>query len=255
MTEPNLRTYGAATRSGVSTDFTTNVFAGIGLDRYIVATSAIGEMYVAWTSTGVSAIRRAGGDTDFESWYGDRFGRACVPAIEDDPTSSAARAKLRGENITVPVDLSECSAFEQRVLRKAAEINRGSARPYGWVAREIGTPEAMRAVGNALGRNPVPLLIPCHRVIRSDASVGGYVFGGAAKRALLEGEGVDLAAIEALNRRGIRYIGSDDGTFCLPTCGDIATRVAEPGYRALRSVDEAHAHGLVACSLCRPIAA
>jgi O-6-methylguanine DNA methyltransferase len=194
-------------------------------------------------------------DGAFEAWYRERFGRGCVPAIEDDPTSSAARAALRGQQVAAPIDLRECSPFEQRVLQKAAEIGRGNARPYGWVAREIGTPEATRAVGNALGRNPVPLLIPCHRVIRTDCTVGGYVFGGEAKRTLLEGEGIDFGAIEMLTRRGIRYIGCDDGTFCLPTCGDVVTRVGAPGYRALHSVDEAHAHGLVPCGLCRPIAA
>jgi O-6-methylguanine DNA methyltransferase len=255
MSESSLHTYGAATASHVSPDFTAKVFAGCGLDRYVVATSALGEVYLAWNACGVSAIRRTGDDGAFEAWYRERFGRSCVPALEDDPTSSAARASLRGQDVAVPVDLSECSPFEQSVLRKAAEIARGSARPYGWVAREIGTPEATRAVGNALGRNPVPLLIPCHRVIRTDGSVGGYVFGGEAKRTLLEEEGIDFGAIETLTRRGIRYVGCDDGTFCLPTCGDVATRVSEPGYIGLRSLDEAHAHGLVPCMQCRPIAA
>jgi O-6-methylguanine DNA methyltransferase len=255
MSESSLHIYGAATASRVSPDFTAKVFAGFGLDRYVVATSALGDVYLAWNATGISAIRRTDDDGAFEAWYRERFGRGCVPAIEDDPTSSAARATLRGQQVAVPIDLRECSPFEQRVLQKAAEIGRGNARPYGWVAREIGTPEATRAVGNALGRNPVPLLIPCHRVIRTDCSVGGYVFGGEAKRTLLEGEGIDFGAIEMLTRRGIRYIGCDDGTFCLPTCGDVVTRVSAPGYRALHSVDEAHAHGLVPCGLCRPIAA
>ena len=255
MSESSLHTYGAATASRVSPGFTAKVFAGCGLDRYVVATSALGEVYVAWNAIGVSAVRLTNGEGAFEAWYRERFGRGCVPAIEDDPTSSAARAKLRGDDVEVPVDLGECSPFEQRVLRKAGEIGRGSARPYGWIAREIGTPEATRAVGNALGRNPVPLLIPCHRVIRTDGSVGGYVFGGEAKRTLLEREGIDFGAIETLTRRGIRYIGCDDGTFCLPTCGDVAARAGEPGYVVLHSLEEAHAHGLTPCLQCRPIAA
>ena len=255
MSESNLHAYGAATASRVSPDFTATVFAGCDLDRYVVAVSALGEVYLAWNATGVSAVRRANDDGAFEAWYRERFGRGCVPALEDDPTSSAARAKLRGQDVSVPVDLRECSPFEQRVLQKAAEIGRGSARPYRWVAREVGAPEATRAVGNALGRNPVPLLIPCHRVIRTDGSVGGYVFGGEAKRTLLEDEGIDFDAIETLTRRGIRYVGCADGTFCLPTCGDVATRVSAPGYIGLHNLDEAHAHGLVPCEQCRPIAA
>jgi O-6-methylguanine DNA methyltransferase len=256
MSESTLHTYGAATRADVSPDFTAKVFAGCGLDRYVVAVSAAGEVYLAWNATGVSAIRLTGDEEAFEAWYRARFDRGCVPAIEDDPTSLAARAKLRGEDVEVPVDLRGCSPFEQRVLEKTSEIARGSARPYRWVAREIGAPGAMRSVGSALGRNPVPLLIPCHRVIRTDCSPGGYGLGGTAvKRTLLEGEGMDLEALETLAHRGIRYIGCDDGTFCLPTCGDVATRVSAPGYVGLHNLDEAHAHGLVPCSQCRPIAA
>ncbi|SRR5665213_17730 len=255
MSESSLHTYAAATRARVSPDFTAKVFAGCELDRYVVAASALGEVYLAWNATGVSAVRRSGDDGSFETWYRERFGRGCVPAIEDDPTSAAARAKLEGRKVSVPIDLRECSPFEQRVLEKASEIGWGGMRPYAWVAREVGAPEAMRAVGNALGRNPVPLLIPCHRVIRTDGAVGGYVFGGAAKRALLEGEGVDFDALASLQRRGIRYIGTDDGTFCLPTCGDMFLHVDAPGYIGLRSLAEAHAHGLVPCTTCRPIAA
>ena len=256
MSESTLHTYGAATRSRVSPDFTAKVFAGCGLDRYVVATSAAGDVYLAWNATGVSAVRLAGDEGLFEAWYRDRFGRGCVPAVEDDPTSRAARAKLHGDDVDVPVDLRECSAFEQRVLEKTAEIGRGSARPYRWVAREIGAPGAMRSVGSALGRNPVPLLIPCHRVIRTDGTPGGYGLGGTVvKRTLLESEGIDFAVLETLSQRGIRYIGCEDGTFCLPTCGDVATHMREPGYVGLHNLDEAHAHGLVPCTQCRPIAA
>jgi len=181
MTESNLRDYRDATLRAVSPNFTATVFAGIGVDRYTICSSAIGDVYVAWSAPGVSAVRLAGDERTFEAWYGERFGRRTVPAVEDDPISSAARAKLRGEDVTVPIDLRDCSPFEQRVLHTAAEIHRGNARPYRWLAREIGAPDATRAVGNALGQNPVPLLIPCHRVIRTDCSVGGYVFGSEAK--------------------------------------------------------------------------
>ena len=237
--------------------FTAAVFAGVGLDRYVRAVSALGNVFVAWNASGVSALRLADDDASFEAWYRTRFGRAAVPAVEDDAIVGAARAALRGDGEpgAVPLDLRACSPFERRVLRKAAEIAGGNARPYGWLAREIGTPDATRAVGNALARNPVPLLIPCHRVIRGDSSIGNYVFGGAAKRALLEQEGLDVGAIETMARRGLRYVACEDGTFCLPACGDIATRVDEPGYFGLRSLTEAHAHGLQPCPSCRPVAA
>ena len=239
----------------VSPDFTAKVFAGCGLDRYISAPSALGDVFVVWNATGVSAVRMADDERAFEAWYGERFARRCVPAVEIDPIAGAARARLQGDDVDVPMDLRDCSPFEQRVLRKAAEIRRGSARPYRWLAREVGAPEASRAVGNALGRNPVPLLIPCHRIIRTDFTTGGYVFGSDAKRRLLEDEGLDFAAIASVTRRGFRYIGCEDGSFCLPTCGNVATQIDEPGYVGLRSLEDAHAHGLTPCGQCRPIAA
>jgi O-6-methylguanine DNA methyltransferase len=255
MTDTNLRDARDAGQRDVSPDFTTKVFAGCGLDRYTTASSALGEMFVAWSDCGVSAVRIADDNRAFEAWYGERFARRCVPAVEIDSIGAAARARLQGEDVDVAVDLRDCSPFEQRVLRKAAEIRRGSARPYRWIARELGAPGATRAVGNALGRNPVPLLIPCHRIIRTDCTTGGYVFGSDAKRKLLEDEGLDFAAIETVTRRGFRYIGCDAGWFCLPTCGNVATQIDDPGYMGLRSLEDAHAHGLVPCRLCRPIAA
>jgi len=236
-------------------DFTTRIFAEIGIDRYITTQSALGDVFVASRASGVTALRPATDAIAFESWYGERFGRRVVPAIEDDPIARLARQRLMGADVDVALDLSSCSPFERRVLDKAAEIGHGHARPYGWVARELGEPGAMRAVGNALGKNPVPLLIPCHRVIRSDNSIGGYVFGGNAKRTLLEDEGLDFSAIEKLTKRGFHYVSCGDGTFCLPTCGDISSHLSEPGYTALRDLDDAHARGLVPCTSCRPIAA
>jgi O-6-methylguanine DNA methyltransferase len=256
----DLRDFGAATRRAVPLDFTAKIFAGIGLDRYVVATSALGDVYLAWSLRGVSAVRLAGDEAAFEAWYRARFDCNCVPALEDDEISSAARAKLWGQGVKVPIDLRSCSEFEQRVLRAANSIGRGHARPYGWLAREVGAPDASRAVGNALGSNPVPLLIPCHRVIGADNTAGGYVFGGEAKRKLLEHEGVDFGALAEVARRGFRYVGSEDGTFCLPTCGGPCGVVAchlddDSGYFGLHSLEEAHSHGLVPCPTCRPVAA
>ncbi len=79
--------------------------------------------------------------------------------------------------------------FQQRVWRALQAIPRGQTRSYGDIARKIGQPGAMRAVGLANGRNPIPLIIPCHRVIAADGSLGGFSGSLAVKRRLLEIEG------------------------------------------------------------------
>ncbi|MGH7396196.1 MAG: methylated-DNA--[protein]-cysteine S-methyltransferase, partial [Candidatus Rokuibacteriota bacterium] len=90
---------------------------------------------------------------------------------------------LRGQRafFRVPVDLAEVGDFQRQVLEAARLIPFGEARPYAWIAARIGHPRAVRAVGTALGRNPVPLILPCHRVWRSDGGHGGYIFGAAVK--------------------------------------------------------------------------
>jgi methylated-DNA-[protein]-cysteine S-methyltransferase len=93
---------------------------------------------------------------------------------------------------TIPLDLSAGTAFQQAVWRALKTIPRGQTRSYGWVARKIGKPKASRAVGAACGANPVPVIVPCHRVIAGDGSIGGFGGGLPMKRRLLQIEGVRL---------------------------------------------------------------
>jgi methylated-DNA-[protein]-cysteine S-methyltransferase len=88
------------------------------------------------------------------------------------------------------VDLDRCGPFQRAVLRAEHSIPRGRVRSYGGLARAIGCPTAARAVGRALATNPFPILIPCHRTIRKNGSLGGFGGGIPLKRALLEMEGV-----------------------------------------------------------------
>jgi methylated-DNA-[protein]-cysteine S-methyltransferase len=85
----------------------------------------------------------------------------------------------------VPLDLSDGTPFQQKVWRVLQKIPRGQTRSYAWVAQQIGLPRAVRAVGGACGANPAPVLVPCHRVIASDGSLGGFSGGLVLKRALL----------------------------------------------------------------------
>lgn len=90
------------------------------------------------------------------------------------------------------VALELCGEFQRRVLLAEYGIPRGWVSTYGRIARHIGSPGAARAVGTALAENPFPIIIPCHRAVRADGTLGGYQGGKEMKRALLEMEGVEF---------------------------------------------------------------
>lgn len=97
----------------------------------------------------------------------------------------------------LPVDLGEMTRFQQRVLHRACAIPAGELRSYGEIARALGSPHASRAVGQALGRNPVPIVVPCHRVVGSDGRLTGYsgAKGIESKRWLLRLEGAPVKEV------------------------------------------------------------
>lgn len=88
--------------------------------------------------------------------------------------------------------LNGYSSFERRVWKVTSTIPAGQTRTYQWVARRIGNPHATRAVGRALSRNPLPIVIPCHRVIRKDGTLGDYSLGKRKKEVLLKKEALKL---------------------------------------------------------------
>ncbi|MBX5451971.1 methylated-DNA--[protein]-cysteine S-methyltransferase [Thermogemmatispora sp.] len=225
-------------------------------DGYLRFSSPIGPVFVALNTCGISALERAEDASSFEARFRATFGRAIFPLEHDEApawTRQIEAALQTGQAPNLPFDLRSCSPFEQAVLYKALMIPRGEVRPYAWVAREIGQPRAVRAVGNALARNPIPLLIPCHRVVRSDYRLGNYSLGGSFnKRALLQAEGVDLALLEQLASRGVRYLGSTTThVYCFPTC-PYARRIAPEHRRPLSSPAEATRLGYRPCQHCRP---
>jgi O-6-methylguanine DNA methyltransferase len=235
------------------------VLAEIGLlDRYAHINSPIGTLIVAWNGFGVSTVEAASSDAAFEAAHQARTGRRTIRA--DRLPAGLERAitrRLEGDRrARIDLDLRGHTDFEREVWEKALEIPRGEVRPYGWIAAEIGRPRAVRAVGTALGHNPVPLIVPCHRVVRSDGMLGQYSLGGPGnKRAILAAEGVDLPRLERLASSGVRYIGSDTTKiFCLPTCRH-ARRVTDRHRLEFRSMAEGRARGYRACRVCRPASA
>ncbi len=122
--------------------------------------------------------------------YPDSRASSCV---EIDDIAVAIKGFLEGEPIGFSldvVDFSQCTDFQQRVLHAEHAIPRGSVSTYRLIAEYLGKKGGARAVGNALATNPFPLIVPCHRAVRSDRHLGGYQGGLEMKRALLGKEGV-----------------------------------------------------------------
>ncbi len=142
---------------------------------------------------------------------------------------------------TVPVDLAGIGEFQDRVLTEANRIPFGEVTSYADLARRIGHPRAARAVGNALGANPVPVIVPCHRVIRGDGSWGHYAFGGALKTRLL-----------ALERATPLLIGcASTHIVCRRGCVH-EQRIGENGRVVFASVTDAAGVGYRPCKVCKP---
>lgn len=224
-------------------------------DAYFQIATPLGEVYVAYNASGIAMVAHAVSDAEFERIFAGRSGRTAYRAVlPPHRLVTALQQHLSGDSrATLRFDLSGVSEFERAVLLKALAIPRGEVRPYAWVAREIGSPKAVRAVGTALAHNPIPVLIPCHRVVRSDGQLGRYSMGGdEAKRHILTAEGVAPERLEELARAGVRYFGSDTThIYCFPTCRH-ARRVTARHLQLFASEAQARAAGYRACKVCRP---
>lgn len=142
---------------------------------------------------------------------------------------------------TVSVDRSAMAPFQRAVFDAAASIPFGQMRSYAWIADQVGNPRAVRSVGTALGRNPVPIIVPCHRVLRADGGLGGYAFGLAMKMRLL-----------ALERETFALVGSDTvRVVCRHGCPG-ERRIGASHRVAFASIAEARANGYRPCKRCRP---
>jgi methylated-DNA-[protein]-cysteine S-methyltransferase len=141
---------------------------------------------------------------------------------------------------SVPVDLSGIGEFQARVLAAARRIPYGGTTSYADLARRIGHAKASRAVGNALGANPVPLVIPCHRVIRGDGTWGHYAFGAPMKTALLRLEHDTPALVGCTSTRIV----------CRRGCAH-EQRITERNRVVFASVGDAKSVGYRPCKVCQ----
>jgi O-6-methylguanine DNA methyltransferase len=236
--------------------FAERVLVEVGMaDSYARFETVLGRVYVAWNRFGVSAAARSASAAEFEDWFRKDVGRRLLPAPAPADLAVKIAEELSGRR-RLRFDLRGLTEFEQAVLRKTYQIPRGEVRPYGWVAREIRRPAAVRAVGTALANNPIPYFIPCHRVVRTDGEIGNYGGGGPeAKRAILTMEGVRVNRLQELARAGVRYQGvRTTKIFCYPTC-QTGRRALDKNIVWLRDEASARAAGFRPCKVCRPAAA
>lgn len=159
---------------------------------YTRCETSFGPLYVAWRAGGIACLS---GEEESDAAFSDRCaaytGERPVRSDERQAEFQAALQRwVDGEVFDGPIDLSGVSPFGQAVLAACRAIPRGEVRTYADLARAIGKPGAARAVGTALKNNPVPLLIPCHRVVRGDGVIGQFNMGGPeVKKRLLQMEG------------------------------------------------------------------
>ncbi len=159
-----------------------------------VSDSPIGAFFVGISERGVVALSFEESEDRFKAWLHRRVRAAVVrePSKLREVVSQVLDYLEGRRNIfTFAYDLRSLTPFQRNVLTTVQEVPRGEYLTYGELARRIGKPRAARAVGQALGRNPIPILIPCHRVLASDGSLGGYSGRGGVrtKEALLRLEG------------------------------------------------------------------
>ncbi len=160
---------------------------------YTAADSPFGPLLLAATKRGLARV--AFPEEDVDAVLGRLAARISPRIVEASGPLDDVRRELdeyfdgRREHFELPLDWTLVGPFGRRVLGAAAEIPYGGVLSYAQVAAEAGSPRGSRAAGNALGANPIPIVVPCHRVLRRGGALGGYGGGLHRKRFLLELEG------------------------------------------------------------------
>ena len=223
-----------------------------------IFSSPLGPILIARSAEGVSMVEYLESRVAAASRLAHLVG---LDAVEDEAETEGLYRDLldyldgRRTRLDWPLDLRLASSdFQRRVLQVTSRLPYGAVTSYAHIAREIGAPTAVRAVAQALRWNPVPIAIPCHRVIGSSGDLTGYAGNKVTlKQRLLTLEGVPIAARRALQveRRAmyVRYLA--EGEYCLPTCGALeSTPLAQLTLFGSRA--RAEAAGLAPCADCRP---
>jgi AraC family transcriptional regulator of adaptative response/methylated-DNA-[protein]-cysteine methyltransferase len=152
-----------------------------------LGTSPFGVVGVGRTAVGISSVRLGDAPDDVLSAIQAEFPQAEITLVERDPDlDKIVDHIIAGTSIAdLSLDLRG-TAFQRKVWTELRRIPRGERRSYAQIARQVGSPRAVRAVANACGANPTALAVPCHRVVRSDGALGGYRWGADRKQAILD---------------------------------------------------------------------
>ena len=229
------------------------------LVAYGIFSSPLGRLLIGRSEHGVSLIEYLDEGAGVQA---SRLARAGIEVREDGRAIEALYREvleyLQGQRTRLDWSLDfrlAPSDFHRRVLDAAVAIPYGAVTSYAHLAHEIGQPTAVRAVAQALRTNPLPIVVPCHRIVGSDGRLVGYAGNKITlKERLLAAEGVPTGTARASSRidRDVMYVrDQDEREYCLPTCGSLASRtLAELTLFASRA--RAEAVGLAPCTTCRP---
>jgi methylated-DNA-[protein]-cysteine S-methyltransferase len=158
--------------------------------RYDLTESPVGELFIAATARGLCRIsyHAEGQDEQLARIFGARVLRAPLDEVRRE---LAEYFDGRRREFDLPLDL-RVAPFHEAVLHELARVPYGRTETYGSLAAKVGRPRAARAVGTVMNRNPIPIILPCHRIVGANGSLTGYAGGLHVKRALLELEGAML---------------------------------------------------------------
>jgi O-6-methylguanine DNA methyltransferase len=223
--------------------------------RVAVIDCSIGRLLAAQSTRGLVALRFMDSDDTISilivlSRHFD--------VVEDDAVASEIGAEIerlmQGDSGAISaraVDLSLVeSDFQRRALTRLRRVPAGSVISYQGLAEAIGMPSAQRAIGNTVASNPVPIYVPCHRVIRSDGSLGNYGGGPERKLKLLRAEGFGVDLQRRIPPEAV-YGHWASRIFCRPTCSAVR-RAERRRWLIFANPEQAHRFGMRACKLCHP---
>jgi methylated-DNA-[protein]-cysteine S-methyltransferase len=184
------------------------------MNTKIIKSTPFGPVGLVWTgrNANLKIVRvllsepGASAEDQANELYPNSRASSCA---EIDEVAAGIQALLAGEEIDFSLDvadLSSCTEFQRRVLRAEHGIPRGCVSTYQLIAEHLGKKGGARAVGSALANNPFPLIVPCHRAIRSDGHLGGYQGGLEMKRALLQKEGITFDHAGRVDAAPFHYV-------------------------------------------------